>query len=305
MDDSIHVARVPASTSNCGPGFDTLGLALELYNEVRVQPRRSPGAVFQGEAAPFPPAAMAMVEDAAARFFEAAGVASFGFGFTITGDVPVARGLGSSVTLRAGILGGLNAAAGEPLDRESLVGIVTEIEGHPDNAAASILGGFCVARSDPATGAYRGTQRFPVNDDLVFAVVSPDFEIETNVSRLALPRQLPFADVVTSLNSLACLVATFATGRHELLAGAVTDRVHEPYRLPRIPGAEAAIDAGIGAGGFTGWLSGSGSSVLCAGPRGSGEAMREAMVKAFADHDVPGKGFVLRADNDGMTVRRE
>jgi homoserine kinase len=291
--------RVPASTSNCGSGFDSLGLALRLYNRVTLTPANGGGP--SGER-PADGRAQEMVEEAVEAFGRATGGAPKPFLYRIDGDVPPARGLGSSVTVLAGVLAGLNAWAGEPLSRHDLVGIVTAMEGHPDNASAGVLGGFCAARCEPGTGRYLDVVRVPVADALVFVVVSPVTEIATKDSRGALPAQLPFFDAVKSVNSAAYLTAAFVAGEYAKLRGAVEDFLHEPYRLPKIPGARAAIEAGTAAGALTGWLSGSGSSVLCVAEQPVAERVAQAMQAAFSAVGVPSQARHLRADNDGLQV---
>mgnify|MGYP003651698096 CR=1 FL=1 len=270
--------RVPGSTSNCGAGFDSLGLALAVHNRVRVA-RLADGSSGVEPFRSSDAAARAMVETAAGRFFATAGVAPIGFSFGIAGDVPPARGLGSSVTVLAGAL-----------------------EGHPDNAAAGILGGFCVARCEAETGAYVDTVRIAVPAELKFVVVSPAVEVVTKASRGALPAHLPFFDAVKSVNSAVYLTAAFATGDYTKLRGAVQDFMHEPYRLPGIPGARAAIEAGVQAGALTGWLSGSGSSVLTVGEAGTATAAGGAMQAAFDAIGVPSEVRILSADNEGMVI---
>jgi homoserine kinase len=293
------VVRVPASTSNCGAGFDTLGLALNLYNRVTLS-RSAPGAPVADR--PADARAQAMVEEAAAAFAGAAGMPVPGFRYRIEGEVPPARGLGSSVTVAAGVLAGLDALHGTSLGRQRLVGLVSAIEGHPDNAAAGILGGFCVSRSDPASGAYVDTQRFEVPGDVAFVVVSPPVEFVTKESRGTLPSSLPFFDAVRSINSAAYLVAAFASRDYARLRQVAGDFVHEPYRLPRIPGGTDAIAAGVEAGAWTGWLSGSGSSVLCVCERSVADAVFRAMTAAFARASMPSEGRILAADNDGLRI---
>ena len=159
--------RVPASTSNLGPGFDCLGVALRLYNEVSVQ--------LGGRAK-----RTAMIDEAAEAFFRRAECRPFAFGCTIRGDVPVSRGLGSSVTVRLGVLFGLNELAGRLLTREALFEVCTELEGHPDNAAPAAFGGFNVSR-----GVQR--QRFAVDPALKFVLLVPSFEVSTVEARALLP----------------------------------------------------------------------------------------------------------------------
>jgi homoserine kinase len=291
--------RVPASTSNCGAGFDSLGLALSLYNRVTLTRLRS--NEIRAETAA-DKRAQEMVEQTAAAFFPAAMGDAFGFSFHIDGDVPPARGLGSSVTVIAGVLAGLDALAETQFSRHKLVAIATALEGHPDNASAGILGGFTVSRCDPETGSYLDTIRIPVPDELVFVVASPSVELLTKESRGALPATLPYFDAVKSINSAAYLTAAFATGDFDKLIHAAGDFMHEPYRLPKIRGAQSAIQAGIESGALTGWLSGSGSSVLCVCRSDSAERVAASMCAAFWRESVPCEARTLKADNEGLIV---
>lgn len=296
---STVTVRVPGSTSNCGAGFDTLGLALQVHNRVTLV-REDGGAPRPATAADA--RAQAMVETTAAAFFAAARTAPFGFSYRISGDVPPARGLGSSVTVIGGVLGGLNALSGAGLSKHRLVAVATAIEGHPDNAAAGILGGFCVARCDATTGIYVDTVRVELPAGLAFVAVSPEVEMLTKESRGVLPATLPYFDAVKSINSAAYLVAVFVSGEYERLRHGVTDFMHEPYRLPRIPGGAPAIAAGVKAGAYTGWLSGSGSTVLCVAPLAGASAVAEAMRAAFAAVGVQSTARTLAADNTGLVV---
>ncbi len=296
---SSITVRVPGSTSNCGAGFDTLGLALSVYNRVTIT--LVDGPAIRGHAVS-DEAARDMVSAAAARFHAATATPARGFVYSITGDVPPARGLGSSVTVLAGIVAGLNALHGSPLSRQAITAIVTALEGHPDNAAAGVLGGFCVARCDPATGAYLDTVRIPIPARVAFVVVSPAVEVLTKQSRGVLPATLPYFDAVRSINSATFLTAAMATGDFAKLRHAVGDFMHEPYRLPGIPGGREAITAGIAAGAYTGWLSGSGSSVLCVADEATAPTVADAMSRAFQQAGLRAEARTLRADNDGLAV---
>jgi homoserine kinase len=291
--------RVPGSTSNCGAGFDTLGLALNVYNRVTLTSSAGAEPIAQTEA---DARAHVMVRETAAAFFAKTGRAASGFTYHIEGEVPPARGLGSSVTVIAGVLAGLNALHDAGLSRHQLVELATELEGHPDNASAGILGGFCVARCDPETGVYRDTIRFNIPAEIAFVVVSPCVELLTKESRGALPSTLPYFDAVRSINSAAYLVAAFASGDYARLRDAGGDFMHEPYRLPKITGAKAAIAAGIAAGAYTGWLSGSGSSVLCVSLKTEAAHVGAAMAAAFSAEGIASDVRSLQADNDGLNL---
>ncbi len=299
MSQMIKVI-VPGSTSNCGAGFDTLGMAVSVSNTVqvtRLEEGGGPQAKRESDAR-----AQAMVAAAADLFFEKSKSESFGFSYQIDGEVPPSRGLGSSVTVRAGIVAGLNELSGAVLARKDLVALVTELEGHPDNAAASMLGGFCVARSDPQTGAYIDTVRIKVPNELALVVASPVVEVSTERSRGTLPATLPYFDAVRSINSATYLVAAMATGDYARLSHAVSDFMHEPYRLPGIVGASEALAAGVKAGALTGWLSGSGSSVMCVARQDQAKRVMAAMRDALGETGNRCEASILQADNIGMRL---
>lgn len=301
MSNGRHAVsvRVPASTSNCGAGIDSLGLALGLFNRVALS--KTPGAVPHPERA-VDARAQELVGESAAAFFIAAACAPFGFDYRIESDIPTARGLGSSATIIAGVLAGLDVLAGTGWPRHKLVEIATAIEGHPDNVSASILGGFTVSRCDPVTGIYLNTIRIVVPATLAFVVASPGIELQTKPSRGSLPASVPFFDAVKSINSAAYIAAVFATGELDKLRHAVGDFMHEPYRLPKIPGARPAIEAGMEAGALTGWLSGSGSSVLCVCRPEDADRVGASMCAAFWRESVPCEARVLAPDNTGLVV---
>ncbi len=302
--DSVTV-RVPGSTSNCGAGFDTLGLALTIYNRVTLT--RAPEAEPAGGRACIADRvsderAQELVAAAATEFFRTAKMAPQAFRFRIEGDVPPARGLGSSATILVGVLAGLDALHGTHWSRERLAAVGTAIEGNPENICAGIFGGFTVSRCAPTAADYRDTIRVAVPADVMFVVASPAFEMRTKESRGVLPPTLPFADAARSVNGAAFLTAAFATGDFEKLRHAAGDFLHEPYRLPRIPGAREAIDRGVAAGALTGWLSGSGSSVLCVASLANSRAVADAMHGAFTEAGVTSEVRVLATDNAGLRV---
>ncbi len=273
--------RVPATTANLGPGYDCLGIALQLYNRVTVH---RPAV---GEAAP---AAGAMAEKAAAAFFETAGLVAFPFAWEISGDVPQSRGLGSSVTVRLGLLHGLNGLAGSPLNGEQLFELCAKLEGHPDNAAPAAFGGFTVA------GGPR-LARFPVSPDLQFVLLIPDFEISTPEARKVLPAQLDRLSAVTSCTNACRITAAFASGDYALLRGAFADGLHQPFREKLIPFLPAVIAAGEAAGALGGFLSGSGSTICCVTRENAG-AVGRAMVEASGLAGA--RTIVTHADNEGV-----
>ena len=300
ITDPVTV-QTPASTSNCGPGFDALGIALSLYNFVRIQAAETAGSLYAGQD-DMPAASVAMVEAARQAFFAETEIEPHGLEFDIWGEVPIARGLGSSATLRAGAVAALNHIHGSPLDREGLTSLVCKLDHSPDNSCPLIQGGFCIARIEPETGSYCYTLRHDVSDEIRFVVVSPEVEVLTSEARDILPDQLPFADAVRSINSVATVVSIFATRQYSLLHDAVTDYIHQPYREKLNPFTHETVHAGREAGAYCGWLSGSGSSVLCLCPADTADEVGNAMESIFSAQNIRTRLFKLEADNDGIRV---
>lgn len=292
--------RVPATTANLGPGFDCLGLALKLYNRVRVTRTAAAGVVITS---PLPEAARAgataLLSDAAATFFQRAKKTPFGFEISITGDVPLARGLGSSVTVRLGCVAALNALLGEPLDRAALLEVVTQLEGHPDNGAPAVYGGFTAAGM---VGQEVRVQRFPVSLRARFVTLIPSFEVPTPEARKLVPQQFSKADTVHSLGRSALITGAFASGDLEQLRGLFDDRLHQPYRAQLIPQLNAVIAAGESAGAVGGWLSGSGSTIICLVTKGPSVAKKvaSAMLRALPGSEV----HLLAADARGHAIEK-
>ena len=276
--DSVTI-RVPGTTANFGPGYDCLGAALRLYNDVTV--RRG-----KGKAHP-------MATKAAKLFFGLAAVKPFDFAWDIRGEVPQSRGLGSSVTVRLGVLHGLNELAGRPLKREEVLKLCVELEGHPDNAAPAEFGGFCVAGWDESF-------YFPVSSKLKFVLLIPEYEILTAEARKVLPPDLQHELAVTSAGNVARITAAFAAKRYEALRGAFEDFLHQPFRQPLIPFLPKVIAAGEKAGALGGFLSGSGSAIACL-TLAQPDAVAAAMLKAVPK-GVSARTVITTVDNRGTQV---
>ena len=271
--------RVPASTSNLGPGFDCLGVALRIHNDVVVTrgARSRPHAV---------------VEEAADLFFHHTRRAPFSFSVSITDNIPPSRGLGSSVTVRLGVLHALNALTGNRVDRLSIFQLCAQLEGHPDNAAPAILGGFTVVRSQVV-------QRFDVSALLSFVLLIPDFKITTSGARRILPSQIKRVAAVKNCANACAITAAFASGNYRNLRGAFADHLHQPYRQKLIPFLPRVIAAAEKAGALGAFLSGSGSTIAAVtlhSPKKISAAMLRAAGSASA-HTL-----ITRADNRGARV---
>jgi homoserine kinase len=272
--------RVPATTANLGPGYDALGVALQIENRVTV--RRA-----------IPTQEHPMNVEVAEKFFPASGGAPFAFDWSIAGEVPRSRGMGSSVTVRLGLLHGLNELTGRPLSAQRLFELCAELEGHPDNAAPAAFGGFTVAGGAEVA-------RFPVAPELKFILLIPDFEIATPDARRVLPVQIDRVGAVRSCANACRITAAFASQNYALLRGAFEDHLHQPYReRTLIPFLSTVIAAGERAGAIGGFLSGSGSTI-CSVTLENAEAVAAAMHAASGN---PGARTVITtADNTGTRV---
>jgi len=295
MSSSRAQVRVPASTSNLGPGFDCLGLALNLYNTTtvtRADGARSPSG---------------MIGETAAAFFErAAGgaIKPFGFEARIEGDIPISRGLGSSVTVRLGVLMGLAELVKEshPLSREEILKLLIELEGHPDNAVPSCLGGFavCAPASENRTDGFVFT-RLAVKPELSFITLVPELRLSTEMARGLLPKEIPFRHAVENVQRTTRIAAAFATGDYASLRGMFIDHLHQPFRQVLIPGFAAILGAAREAGALGSFLSGSGSCLMAV-TLDHIDAISAAMLDTARKHDLPAKVLVLKADNEGAKI---
>ena len=270
--------RVPASTSNLGPGFDCLGVALHIYNLVIVS------RTTLCESLP------SIVTKAADLFFKQTKRRQFAFSCLTTEKIPRSRGLGSSATIRLGVLHGLNELSGKPLDRLSIFQACAELEGHPDNAAPSSFGGFTVARGE-------NVQRFQVSPRLKFVLLIPDFEIRTSAARKILPAKVSRTNAVASARNACAITAAFASGDYENLRGPFIDHFHQPFRAKLIPFLPGVIAAAEKAGALGAFLSGSGS-IICAVTLRDARKVAAAMKRAAGS--TPAKVVITTADNRGV-----
>ena len=292
---------VPASTANLGPGFDCMGLALALHHTLIV--RELPGSGVEisltGEGAESLPCDQTNpVFVAMSAVFDETGYRPGLLRVESDNCIPLARGLGSSA---AATLAGLAAAtvlAEAEVDRGKLLAQASVREGHADNVCASLFGGFCVTVH--AAGAPDFVRLQPPLG-LEAAVAIPNFELETHKSRAALPASVAFGDAVANQARVAFLTAALASGKVELLSGAMDDRLHQPYRLGLVPGMRAVCDAALKAGALGAAMSGSGPSLLAL-VRAGDEAPGKAMQKAWLDCGIDSRLLRLPFDDAGLEV---
>lgn len=295
------VVRVPATSANLGPGFDTLGLALSVYDELDVT------ALPEGEleievegagAADVPRDASHLVVRAIAYAFESTGRRMPGLRLHAKNVIPHGRGLGSS---GAAVVSGLLAAKGllEPeveLSDEALLRLATELEGHPDNVAPALFGGLTIAWVDESGPQHKKLLVHRGVSPLVFV---PEFTMSTKVARSLQPLQVPREDAVFNVSRSALLIAAL-TQSPELLQAATEDKLHQNYRASAMPETDKLVRA-LRAQGFAAVVSGAGPSVLVLAD-GPGRRLEAAALAAEVS-DTPWESLMLAVDFKGGTVR--
>lgn len=280
-------ARAPASSANLGPGFDTLAVALALYVEVEVDEADELAITAEGEGADLP----ADGSHLAARV----AVAVRGhdrLAISVRSEIPVGRGLGSSAALA--VAAALAAGAPDPL------AVAADMDGHPDNAAASVLGGLVTATtlSDGPVA-----HRLPLDAELGFVVLVPERRLPTSEARAALPRHVPHGDAAFNLGRMGLLVAGLADHR-VLRSDATEDRLHQPHRASLFPEAAGLLAGLLDAGALASCWSGAGPSLLGVCLAADGPGVGAAGEKLMAGAGVAGQVLVLVGDGGGATVLR-
>ena len=295
--------KAPATSANLGPGFDTLGLTLDLWNETTITPAKDFSAQVSGEGA----GRLALGKNnllfrAAQRLAERAGRSLPPFHAECVNHIPLSSGMGSSsAAILTGLLAG-NALLENPFSREEILDFACEMEGHPDNVAPAMLGGLVVstmeqgnviARQIPIMG---GRLSLP----LQITIALPDFYLPTKQARMALPKKVSMKNAIHNISRTALVVEALRNGDLDLLSKVMTDTLHQPYRLKLIPGAQSAMDAAREAGASAVALSGAGPSVIAfsAGESGVGEAMKRAFEAAGFEARI----FCLGVSSRGVEV---
>lgn len=251
--------KIPGSTSNLGAGFDTLGLALQLYLTVRARPAAKWQIDVRGEGAgDLPGDGSNLIARAYREACLAFELAEQPYELEVSNEIPLQRGLGSSgAAIVAGLC--LARARAPELPLQRLLEIGCALEGHPENVVASMHGGLCVSSF---TGGELAKVTLKAIPALAAVLLIPDFPVSTAKARRLLPATVPFADAVHNLQRAALMVAALAGHQPALLRQACRDRLHQPYRASLIPNFEATIEAALAAGAAAAFLSGSGSTML-------------------------------------------
>lgn len=252
--------KVPASTANLGPGFDTLGMALNVYAWIEMSlSMKTTIHLFGEQMEGIPKDKSNLVYEVAQQVFEKAGVSHPELEISMYSDIPLTRGLGSSASAIIGGMVAANALIGSPLSDDTLFQMSSALEKHPDNVGASLFGGLVVAFWDGERAEY--IQMDP-DHRLEILVVIPEFYLETKKARHVLPRQVELRDAVFNVSHSSLLVAALTTGRLDMIQHAMKDVLHQPYRAALIPGMLKILDEAVHHGALGVALSGAGPTLL-------------------------------------------
>lgn len=308
MDGRRVAVEVPASTANLGAGYDCLGMALDITNKIVLEvagwnkPEHELTVIGQGEGELHADAENRFIRGVEAAITEVHGEVPKGASWRIemTNKIPLARGLGSSAAATVGGLLAANTLLGDALSMMDLLRLATRIEGHPDNAAPALLGGFVAS---VAVGDAVEAIRFDVQRGIRAVVFIPELRLPTSEMRSVLPDSVPRADAIANLGRVAIGVAGMATGRSDILRILTEDRLHEPYRASAYPQLPRLVADARSAGAIGACLSGAGSAIIAFTDKVSGVAAIEAAFRATAaDTDLPGRVEVVKPRNNGAVV---
>ena len=290
---------VPATSANVGAGFDALGLALSLHNTVTME-EWDKLDIMASDGSLVPTGTSNLIYRSAKAVYEQLGKPIKGLRIRQENPIPMARGLGSSsACIVAGILGA-NALLGNPLTKRQMLTLATSIEGHPDNVAPAMLGGFVSSVFDEGQVF---TARKEINEELAFAAFIPNFKLLTEKARAALPKNVDRRDAVYNLSRAALATAAFCDGDYELLRVATKDALHQQYRLPLIPGGERVFEIAWDLGAYAVYISGAGPTIMAVVHRDNCEFFEKAEEALLEQPET--MAFSLRrmlADNTGAVV---
>lgn len=294
---SVVRVQAPATTANLGPGFDSLGMALNLYNDIQLSIADETTVEIDGEGADsLPRDDRHLVLRSASRLARENGHEVPGWSLRQRNSIPLARGLGSSSAAIVAGLVGANELLELGLSLEDLLETAAKIEGHPDNVAPALYGGLTVCCVSERLCC------LPLPPPQLKVVVAiPDFEVSTEAARKVMPKEIPHADGVENVAHVAMTLAAFSEGRYEFLACGMKDKLHEPYRSHLVPGFEQVREAALRSGAYATCLSGSGPTIAAFADHYEKE-IAAVMAQAFLEAGVQAKSLVLEPTPVGARV---
>ena len=287
--------RVPATSANLGPGFDCLGLALDIWNEIQFEPAEKIRYQVSGEGAEkLNKGTNNLLTRAFAQLYEICGQEMHGFFIRANNEIPMSSGLGSSA---AAIVAGLYAAnviLGTPLNEIELLKLAVKMEGHPDNVAPALLGGLVVS----VRSGSEIITRFYEIPQITIVIVKPNIVWPTRVARAVLPKSVSRVDAIYNIGRAVLVVDALRNGDLDLLQKIMDDRIHQSFRLKQISGGMSAYKTAKQFGAAA--LSGAGPSLIVFVPSENAEKARKEIILAFEEKDIGAKGIVTIPSKQGI-----
>lgn len=290
--------NIPATSANIGSGFDAIGLAVGLYNEVHLE--EWDGIDIRSlDCVAVPTDESNLIYTTARQLYQMCGVPFHGLRIGQMNRIPFARGLGSSSACIIGGLKGANVLMGNPVSDDELIHLAASIEGHPDNSTPALIGGLVTAVMENNRVYYVKQE---IKNDLRFVAIIPDFELKTAQARSVLPDTIPRSDGVFNLSRAALMSVSLYSGSYRNLRVAAEDRLHQPYRIGLIQGGAEVMEVCYALGAYACFISGAGSTIM---------AIVDAALGDFGDciaRRLPGMGLhgwqvhTLEIDNIGTTI---
>ena len=301
--------KVPATTANFGPGFDCLGMALPLYNEITVEETVMPGSGVNIQIVNknnddgvlfIPTDENNIVYKSIELLYNSIGMTPSELKITIDTNIPLTRGLGSSASVIIGGVMAANRLLGEPADEAAILTIAREVEGHLDNIVPAYAGGFCLsADEDDGNIIY---QKLNWSKDWKINICVPDFELATNISRSVLPENYKLKDVTYNLSHLGLLLKACENEDSELLKKALKDKLHEPYREKLVVGLDKIRDKFKNNTDVYGTvLSGAGPSIAVISNNDIVGEVHENVKQIWSDLNIKSQVFTFDIENNGAT----
>ncbi len=302
--------KVPATSANIGPGFDCLGLALPIYNEITVEETVMPGSgveidVIDDNTAydviSIPKDENNIAYKAIELLYNFLGQTVNDIKITIKTNIPVARGLGSSASVIVGGLVAANELLGRPADNALLLSIASEVEGHPDNAAPALFGGFCISSIEDDGSVSYSHLEWP--EDWKLTVLIPDYELDTRISRSVLPETVSVADAAYNIRKCAMLIDAVYKKDDDLMKKSLKDKLHQPYRENLISGFKEIRELLADKDDILGCvISGAGPTILVISKNNGFENVKDEVKKVFESLKVNCDIRTLNIEKEGTKV---
>ena len=291
--------QVPATSANLGSGFDALGIALTLYNQIWME-EEDGIFISSRDGLDVPTGEDNLIYWAAKQLYDECGAKLPGLRIEQQSDIPMTRGLGSSsACIVAGLLGA-NRLLGNPFDRHEIVNLANRLEGHPDNTTPAVLGGL-VASAVENRRVY--SVSVPVAPKIRFAVLIPPFELKTEVARGVLPQEVSRQNAVYNLSRSALITASLFSGSLENLRVAVQDTLHQPYRAHFIPGMEQVFRITYELGSYGTYISGAGPSIIAIIGDEVSQDFEKYAIERLEEKEISGWQLkILKSDSHGAAV---